>query len=115
MVSTGLKVKESLEKYDIRAGLYNPRFIKPMDSEGIIAAAKSVRLLVTLEDNVEIGGFGEQVAALLKEKNVPTDVMVIGWPDRFVEHGSCEELNALYHLDAEGITERIRKAFERTA
>jgi 1-deoxy-D-xylulose-5-phosphate synthase len=115
MVSTGLKARDMLVKYDIRAGLFNPKYIKPLDSEGIMAAARSARLLVTLEDNVVIGGFGEQVAALLKENNVSTDILVIGWPDRFVEHGSCEELNALYHLDAEGITERIRKAFERTA
>ena len=115
MVSTALNVRNILIKNGLNAGVVNTRFIKPMDTKTLLASSAITPWIVTLEDNVEIGGFGEQVATYLKEMNASSKVLTIGWPDCFVEHGSCEQLNTLYKLDAESIAERIRETIERTA
>lgn len=114
MVSTALEVKSILKNTGIQAAIVNPRLIKPMDESCLLSTAKETPLIVTLEDNVITGGFGEQVAAYLKEMDCATHVMTIGWPDCFVEHGSCEQLNTLYRLDAKSIAERIQQTIERT-
>jgi 1-deoxy-D-xylulose-5-phosphate synthase len=113
MVSTAMNVTSILKEKGIFAALVNPRFIKPMDVDKLLQTANETPWLVTIEDNVVIGGFGEQVSTILKEKNLQTKVLNIGWPDRFVEHGSCDELNALYRLDAASIAERIQETIER--
>ncbi len=114
MVSTAIEVKSILNTKGIQAAIVNPRLIKPMDVDMLLQTAHETPWLVTLEDNVVIGGFGEQVATFLKEKNLQTKLLNIGWPDRFIEHGSCDELNALYQLDAASIAERILETIERT-
>lgn len=114
MVSTALEVRSILQNNGIQATLINQRLIKPLDVDGLISNVKDAPLLATLEDNVILGGFGEQVAALLKEMKSETKVITFGWPDCFVEHGSCEQLNSLYRLDAASIAERIQKTIERT-
>lgn len=115
MVQTALDVKRLLARSGKQASVVNARFIKPLDVDELVRTARQVPYLITLEDNVLQGGFGEQIAALLKENEINASVLTIGWPDRFVEHGSCEELNALYRLDAEGIAERILNHIERTS
>lgn len=115
MVSTALEVKLILHKHGIQAALVNPRLIKPFDVDRLCETANETPLIVTLEDNVAIGGFGEQVATCLKETNATARVLSIGWPDSFVEHGSCAQLNTLYRMDAVSIAERIQKTIERTA
>jgi 1-deoxy-D-xylulose-5-phosphate synthase len=114
MVSTAMEVISILKEKGIHSALINPRLIKPMDVDKLLQTANETPLLVTLEDNVVIGGFGEHVSTILKEKNLQTKVLNIGWPDIFVEHGSCDELNALYRLDAASIAERIQETIERT-
>lgn len=114
MVSTAIQVRTLLKEKGIQASIVNPRQIKPMDNDFLLQTAKETPLIVTLEDNVTIGGFGEQVSTFLTEMNAKAKVLIIGWPDQFIEHGSCDELNALYQLDAVSIAERIMKTFERT-
>lgn len=114
MVNTALDVRKRLEAHNIHAGVVNPRFIKPMDSKTLLDSIAKVSLVVTLEDHVQTGGFGEQVAAFLEERHICKNVLTIAWPDHFIEHGSCDQLNQLYGLDSVGITERILANLERT-
>jgi len=114
MVSIAMEVRSLLKEKGILAAIVNPRILKPMDCDMLLHTANETPFLVTLEDNVVLGGFGEQVAAIIEEKNIQTKLLSIGWPDSFVEHGTCDELNALYRLDAAGIAERIQKSIERT-
>jgi 1-deoxy-D-xylulose-5-phosphate synthase len=114
MVSIALEVRSLLRKQGIHAAIVNPRFIKPLDIDKLISTAQETPFIVTIEDNVKTGGFGEQVAATLIEANIKTKVLPIGWPDCFVEHGSCEQLNMLYGLDAVSLAERIQSNIERT-
>jgi 1-deoxy-D-xylulose-5-phosphate synthase len=114
MVGTAIEVKSILKEKGFHVSLVNPRFIKPIDIDKLIKTANETPWLVTIEDNVVLGGFGEQVAAILKEKDVQAKVLNIGWPDRFIEHGSCEELNTMYRLDSTSIAERIQESIEKT-
>ena len=75
------------------------------DKETLLESAARTKLIVTLEDNVLAGGFGTQIAAALSGSD--TKVYSFGWPDRFIEHGSSEQLFKKYGLDAETIAERI--------
>jgi 1-deoxy-D-xylulose-5-phosphate synthase len=88
----------------IEATVINGRFIKPLGSEVILDTARKIKYIVTVEENVLIGGFGSAVSSLLHEAGI-TDTMIkkIGIPDRYVEHGTPKILREKYGLDSEGI------------
>ncbi|RCV88863.1 1-deoxy-D-xylulose-5-phosphate synthase [Billgrantia montanilacus] len=86
----------------------NMRSIKPLDREAILAAADEHDLLVTLEENVVAGGAGSAVNELLAAEGVQVEVLNLGLPDAFVEHGKPAELLAECGLDAPGLEAAIR-------
>ncbi|MCE9681843.1 1-deoxy-D-xylulose-5-phosphate synthase [Halomonas alkalisoli] len=86
----------------------NMRSIKPLDREAILAAADEHDLLVTLEENVVAGGAGSAVNELLAAEGVQVELLNLGLPDAFVEHGKPAELLAECGLDAPGIEAAIR-------
>ena len=97
MLTLGSQVREELEQRQINTGLINARFVRPLDHAAIAASAKRTGLIVTLEDNVITGGFGENLAAAMMES--PVKVLNFGWPDRFIEHGSIPQLFEKYGLN----------------
>ena len=113
MVAVGLEACAKLKSRGIDAGLINIRFVKPLDKESILRAARNNKCLVTLEDNVLDGGFGMKAVTLLAQEGI-TDVRVkvISWPDQFIEQGSTEELFEKYGLDSENVAERVCGFFE---
>ncbi|WP_108446142.1 1-deoxy-D-xylulose-5-phosphate synthase [Halomonas denitrificans] len=86
----------------------NMRSIKPLDRDAVLAAADGCDLLVTLEENVVAGGAGSAVNELLMAEGVRVEVLNLGLPDAFVEHGKPAELLAECGLDADGIEASIR-------
>nr|MCR5586950.1 1-deoxy-D-xylulose-5-phosphate synthase [Lachnospiraceae bacterium] len=82
------------------------RFIKPMDEETILSEGKKYRNIVTLEEGVLTGGFGEEVNSLFKDID-GVRVKNIALPDEFIEHGSVEELRDKYGLGTEEIISTI--------
>lgn len=119
MVEKAFEVCKLLKEKNIDVGLVNARFVKPLDSETIISFAKNSKYLITLEDNVLDGGFGSQVNNLLNlsfnSLDKKANVLNIGWPDRFIEHGSINELFKTYKMDSVGIAERISDFIEGKA
>lgn len=103
MLETALNAAELLREKGIDAGVINTRILKPLDIEAIEESAARTKLIVTLEDNVISGGFGQAVAVELKN----TDILNLGWPDEFIEHGTSQELYEKYGLDPQSIAERI--------
>lgn len=108
MLDTAEKVRTLLTKRGIQAGIVDVTTVKPMD---LSCLNKNIRLVVTLEDNVLLGGFGER----FRTDTGMSNVISFGWPDKFVEHGDCDSLFERYGLDAESITERICEELERKA
>lgn len=111
MVEKAVKAAEILSEHDIDTGVVNMRFLKPLDREMLESSAASSEIIVVLEDNVSSGGIGEEICSILSNKKIRT--LGIGWPDRFIEHGTCDELYEKYHMDPKSIAERILKELEK--
>lgn len=107
MVQTGKKVCEILADRGYEPALVNARFVKPMDTDLLDKLAEDFSLVVTIEDGILRGGFGESVTAYFSEKQASVRVLTCGIRDRFVEHGSIEQLQKETGLDAGQIAERI--------
>jgi 1-deoxy-D-xylulose-5-phosphate synthase len=108
MVNYSLKAAEKLASEGINCEIINMRFIKPLDTEMLdIIAGKHIKV-VTLEESTLVGGFGSAVLEYFNEKNYKNDVLRIGLPDHFVEHGTQKELHQLLKMDPDGIVERVR-------
>jgi len=110
MVQEALKVADRLAAEEgLSVGVVNARFVKPLDRHLLLSQAAVVPLLVTLEDHVVTGGFGSAVLEALQEADCLTPLERIGWPDKFVEHGSSVEvLRAAYGLSTDDIVRRIK-------
>ncbi|MBQ9332793.1 MAG: 1-deoxy-D-xylulose-5-phosphate synthase [Lachnospiraceae bacterium] len=109
MVKTAEEVRKLLEDKGYYCSLTNARFVKPLDREYIIKAAKTHDLIVTMEENVQSGGFGEHVTAVIEEEGLSGDVKVmhVAIPDTYVEHGSVDILKEMIGIDAASISKRI--------
>lgn len=107
MVETALEVGELLAKDGVEATIVNVRFIKPIDEERIASLLETHLLLVTLEENVLSGGYGEKVSEYLLRQAYRGDVLPIALPDAYVEHGNVEILKKEVGIDAESIYKRI--------
>lgn len=107
MVETAWEVRSRLAEYGIAATVVNARFAVPLDRECILSLAGNHGLLVTMEENVASGGFGEHVAALLSDEQIPVQLIRIAIADQFVEHGSVEQLKEALGLDVDSVTQKI--------
>lgn len=100
MVKMAEEVQKQLkERMDMDAALVNARFVKPIDEELLRSFADTYELVVTLEENVKDGGFGERILAFAEEEDLPFGVEIIALPDRFIPHGSV-----LYQMKQVGFT-----------
>ena len=107
MVKTAEAVRHSLKDAGYSCTLVNGRFIKPVDTELIRELSKEHRLLVTMEENVRSGGFGEKVRDYAADQGLPVKVLTIALPDEYVEHGNVDLLYEEVGIDAESVTKRI--------
>lgn len=107
MVKKAEEVEELLKAQGIDAGICNARFAKPLDQAYLDKIKNEYDLIVTLEENVITGGFGQQVQAYLDDNGYNGSVLKIAVPDEFVRHGSVTLLFKELGMDAESITQRI--------
>ena len=107
MVKTAEKVYEKLKEAGCQVSLINARFVKPIDEEAVLEAAKEHQYIITMEENVASGGFGEKVRKCLVEKALNVDILEFAIPDAYVEHGNVEVLKKEIGLDAESIANSI--------
>jgi 1-deoxy-D-xylulose-5-phosphate synthase len=112
MVDYSLKAAEILRDQDINCEVVNMRFVKPLDTKLLDDIAGRFSKVVTLEENSIIGGFGSAVLEYFAEKNYKNDVLRIGLPDSFVEHGTQNELHHLLGIDPEGIAGKVKQFCE---
>jgi len=104
-----LKAAERLASEGLKATVVNARFVKPLDTELILALARSHGTIVTAEDHYLSGGFGSAVMELLEENHLnEVRVLRLGFPDQLIEHASQSLLLAKYGLDADGIYAQVR-------
>ena len=107
MVKTAETVREMLKDKGYSCSLINARFVKPIDCETIDLIAKDHKLIVTLEENVLSGGYGEKVNDYVMKKRLNINVTNIGLPDEYIEHGNVDVLKEETGIDADSIVNRI--------
>ena len=112
MVNYSMKAAKMLEEQGISCEVVNMRFAKPLDSEKLDELAKRFSKIVTLEENALTGGFGSGVIEYLISKNYKSDILRIGLPDGFVEHGTQQELHHILGIDSEGIVNQVKEFYE---
>lgn len=114
MVSVANDVRNNLKEKGYNVSLINARFIKPLDESIIYKCSREHTLMVTMEENVISGGFGESVCQLVSELQLPIKVLNIALPDDYIEHGSVKILKCEAGIDAETVTERIVSFYENS-
>ena len=108
MVDYSIKGAELLAGQGINCEVVNMRFAKPLDTERLDEVSKKFTKIVTLEESTMVGGFGSGVLEYFSEKKYKNDVLRIGLPDHFVDHGTQAELHKLLGIDPEGIAGKVK-------
>ena len=107
MVRTAVQVTENLRNCGYEPTLVNMRFVKPLDMDLLEILREDHSLIVTLEENVKSGGFGEQVMTYYGSRLHSPAVRIVAIEDQFVPHGSVEDLMHQQQMDSASVTERI--------
>ena len=108
MVEVCQEICEELEKDGIDPTFVNVRFVKPMDAALLDELTEDHNLLVTVEENVENGGFGQHVCGYMETHHPGCQVLPIAIPDRFVAHGSVDSLREQLGLCTSAIVKKIK-------
>ena len=110
MVSKALEISSELKKDKINVEVINSRFLKPFDNFGILKSIKKTKFVITIEDGTCIGGLGSTVKELLVDNNIK-DVRLksYSYPDKFVEHGSVNQLEDRYGFNKLDIIKYIKE------
>ena len=109
-----LTVAERLADHGIGVTVADPRWVKPVD-EAVVGAARRHRLVAVVEDNGRVGGFGDAVSRLLRDRDVDVPVKTFGLPQRFLTHGDRGEVLAEAGLTPQHLARQITEAVARRA
>lgn len=112
MVKTADIVRKKLKEKGYNVSLVNVRFIKPFDEKLLYTLSRGHKLMVTMEENVVCGGFGEAVSRFVEECKINIRVLNIALPDDYIEHGSVDILKAETGIDSESVVERVTAYYE---
>ncbi len=111
MVEVGLQASEELAREGIAAGLVNARFAKPLDEKAYCRIVEKAKAVITIEDGTVSGGFGSALMGLIARLKPDRAISfaVLGFPDKFVEHGPRSALLRKYGLNAQGVIDAANK------
>lgn len=112
-VARAMKVAKIIkEQQNIEAEVINARFLKPLDKKEIKRTIEKTKKVITIEDGTSINGLATAIKELIVEENLENiELQTYSYPDKFIEHGSVEELEKLYGLDEENIARNITKKY----
>lgn len=107
-VARGMKIEKKLKEKNIEAEVINVRFLKPLDIETLKKSIVKTKKVITIEDGTIINGLGTAIKELIIDNNIE-DIKIksYAYPDKFIQHGSVDELEKIYHLDEDFIVEDI--------
>ncbi|WP_319482747.1 1-deoxy-D-xylulose-5-phosphate synthase [uncultured Draconibacterium sp.] len=103
-----------LAKNDISAAHYDMRFVKPLDTELLTEVMKNFDQIVTIEDGSVQGGFGSAILEFMAENGFTNKIKILGIPDKFIEHGTPEELYHECGIDTQGIVITVKQLVGKT-
>ena len=107
MVKPALEASETLD-----ATVVDMRFVKPIDEQLIRELAVSHQLIVTIEENVTMGGAGSAVNEFLTKANIKVATLNLGLPDKFLDHGKASDMLASVSLDCKGVIQSVQKKLD---
>lgn len=113
MVKTAEAVYAILKENGYQCSLINARFAKPLDEETLLAVTENHKLIVSMEENVINGGFGEHITRFYQENGRPIEVLNIAIPDEYVEHGNVDILRREVGIDQDTIAARTVETYEK--
>ncbi len=113
MVEHAVMTHDLLRMMGVESSLINARFVKPIDCESLQRAAQNHRLIVTMEENMLHGGFGESVEEYLDAQGADVSVLRFGIEDQFVPHGKVAQLQERLGLDAQHMAQRIAEEYQK--
>jgi 1-deoxy-D-xylulose-5-phosphate synthase len=97
-----------LSALDIHPAHYDMRFVKPLDEELLHEVFKEFDKIITIEDGVIAGGFGSAVLEFMADNNYTAKIVRLGIPDKFIEHGTTEQLYGELGYDADSVVKTVR-------
>lgn len=112
MVQEALKAADTLAAEGISLEVVNPRFIKPLDTKLLDGLFSRFDKILTIEDGQQIGGFGEAVIEYANRSSAKTQIINLGIPDKFINHGTQAELLNELGLDATGVIKEVKTQFQ---
>ncbi len=113
MSKYAIKAAESLDNENISVEVIDPRFVKPLDTNMIDSLCDRFDTIITIEDGQKMGGFGSAVAEyIMQSGNNKTRVEILGIPDKFINHGTQEELMHQLELDDIGLIKHVKRLLE---
>ncbi|MDO5331702.1 MAG: transketolase C-terminal domain-containing protein [Bacillota bacterium] len=110
MFEVAMKAAEILEFSNISSAVCDLRILKPLDRNKIEKISLQHKCVVTIEDGTIYGGVGSTISSILSESGIYT--INIGWPDKYIQHGSVSELRQLFGLDADSVAKKIKDFYE---
>ena len=113
MVDRAIDVCNKLKEDNINAEVINIRFLKPLDKEIIIKSVKKTKNCITIEDNILLGGLASNVKELLIDNKIDVNIKTFGYPNKFIKHGSVEDIEKKYGLDTESIYNYVINNFKK--
>ncbi len=111
MMDTAGEVRKEIKEIGYACSLVNARFIKPVDEEMLELISKDHKLIITIEENMIAGGYGNAVRMAVEDRKLDVKVVNLGIEDLYVEHGGIEELRREVLLDKEAIVKRVVSEF----
>ena len=112
-VARGIKIAKTLQNRNIDAEVINVRFLKPLDVETLKKSIEKTKKVITIEDGTIINGLGTAIKELIVDNHMEeVEVKAYAYPDKFIQHGSVDELENIYHLDEDSIVKDIQKHIE---
>lgn len=113
MFEEAAKTRELLKAEGYNCSLVNARFVKPLDEQMVKKLAENHKLIVTIEENIQAGGFGERVLECVSRNHLNASVLPLALPDDYIEHGSVDVLRKEVSLDAQSMKARILAEYNR--
>ncbi len=113
MVDRAIDLCNKLKEDNINAEVINIRFLKPLDKETIINSVKKTKNCITIEDNILLGGLASNVKELLLDNKLDVNIKTFGYPNKFIKHGSVENIEKKYGLDTESIYNYVINNFKK--
>ncbi|MBU1098597.1 MAG: 1-deoxy-D-xylulose-5-phosphate synthase [Bacteroidetes bacterium] len=102
---------DKLEEEGIHASIFNMRFVKPLDTKLLDEIHNRFDKIITLEENTIVGGFGSGVLEYFNEKNYKNNILRLGIPDKFIDHGTQLQLHKEVGIDPDSIFEKVKSFY----